>query len=116
VKVTMTSPFLVNLLFRCMDFFFYASTPCLVYNHEVSQMKCNHEITLHTGKKLERELEDTVLDDAFKKSLVDLLTCARCSTVVINTGQYERLENSMAEIYHDKGYYKRYRVYRRKLE
>jgi len=62
-------------------------------------------------EQLEEELADSNVDETFRKSLVDLLTCGRCSTVVTNHGQYERLENAMAEIYHGKGMFKRYKVY-----
>ncbi|MFA5132984.1 MAG: hypothetical protein WC444_06685 [Candidatus Paceibacterota bacterium] len=79
-------------------------------------MKCNHEIALHTGKQLEQELADVDIAGDFKKTLTDLLTCGRCSTVVTNTGQYERVPNAMAEIYVEKGMYKRYKVYRLKIE
>jgi len=70
-------------------------------------MKCNHEITLYTGKKIDIDGDGR---------LEDLLTCARCSTVVQKNGRYSRVQNAMAEVYQGKGLYKRYKVYKLKDE
>jgi len=63
-------------------------------------MKCNHEITIYTGKQYTTDAES-----------LDELLCLRCNKVIHNLGEYEECQRRVLEQYEQNGFFKRYKIY-----